>query len=115
MLSTDIWRRRILASKANLAGEVLLVTVAKTYFPVCSLSTSEQQSSEEDMLDTETRRTITNTIYNTLCQGDSQVQTPRILTSPETEEKAGIEKGAREKRFSDGSVEVWYSNGNRCN
>ena len=87
----------------------------KTYLPVFSFSTSEQQSSEEDMLDTETRRTITNTIYNTLCQGDSQVQTPRILTSPETDDIPGKEKGAREKRFSDGSVEVWYSNGNRCN
>ena len=113
-MSTDTWRRRTLAFKASPAGEILLVTVMGTHLSVCSLSTSEQQSSEEDMLDTETRRTITNTIYNTLCQGDSQVQTPRILTSPETEEKAGTEKGAREKRFSDGSVEVWYSNGNRC-
>jgi len=74
----------------------------------CSLSTSEQQSSEEDMLDTDTRKTITDTIYDTLCQGD----TPRIVSSPDTEtEVPGV--GAREKRFSDGRVEVWYSNGNR--
>jgi hypothetical protein len=78
------------------------------------LSSSEQQSSEEDMLDMETRKTITKTIYNTLCQGDSQVQSPMIASSPDTEENSDKEKGAREKRFSDGRVEVWYSNGNRC-
>ena len=66
------------------------------------------------MLDMETRNTITKTIYNTLCQGDSQVQSPMLATSPETEQNSDNEKGAREKRFSDGRVEVWYSNGNRC-
>jgi len=70
---------------------------------VCSLSSSEQQSSEEDMLDSVTRKTITDTIYNTLCQGDGQAHT----------ESSCMEKGAREKRFSDGRIEVWYSNGNR--
>jgi len=78
-----------------------------------SLSSSEQQSSEEDMLDMETRKTITKTIYNTLCQGDSQVHSPVIASSPDVKENCENEKGAREKRFSDGRVEVWYSNGNR--
>ena len=70
-------------------------------------------SSEEERLDVETRRTISNTIYNTLCQGDSQGNTPRGVSSAEPEEMTGQEKGAREKRFSDGRLEVWYSNGNR--
>ena len=79
----------------------------KMDFVFSSLTTSDQQSSEEDTMDVEMRKTISNTIYNTLCQGDSLVQT-------ETEESTGKEKGAREKRFSDGRLEVWYSNGNRC-
>merc|ERR1719427_944772 len=58
-----------------------------------SLSTSDQQSSEEDMMDVEVRKTISNTIYNTLCLGDSQVQTPSVGCSQEAEEESsGKEK-----------------------
>jgi len=63
-----------------------------------SESTSEQGDSGEDRLDSATRKTITDTIYNTLCQDDVPVMEG---------------EGAREKRFNDGRVEVWYSNGNR--
>eukprot|EP00092_Neocalanus_flemingeri_P092306 GFUD01117168.1.p1 GENE.GFUD01117168.1~~GFUD01117168.1.p1 ORF type:complete len:1013 (-),score=396.27 GFUD01117168.1:70-3108(-) len=76
--------------------------------------TSENQSSEEDRMDVEMRETLSNTIYNTLCQGDSTRQTPVVVSSPETvEEITDKEKGAREKRLSDGRLEVWYLNGNR--
>ena len=87
--------------------------VESVSFCVFSLSTGDQQSSEEDMMDVEVRKTISNTIYNTLCLGDSQVQ-PSVVCSQEAEEESsGKEKGAREKRFSDGRLEVWYTNGNR--
>ena len=81
-----------------LAGKYRYIVHTDVDAILFSESYSEQGDSGEDRLDSATRKTITDTIYNTLCQDDVPVMEG---------------EGAREKRFNDGRVEVWYSNGNR--
>ena len=95
--------------------------------------------SDDDLLDAELRKSICSSIYATLCQGESNQNTPMMLghqmaplgetpamafspveslesrmslVSGVVENPAEL-KETREKRYRDGRLEVWYSNGNR--
>ena len=99
--------------------------------------------SDDDLLDAELRKSICSSIYATLCQGESNQNTPMMLRrqmapagntlgqtpamafSPveSLESRMSLVSGVveniaelketREKRYRDGRLEVWYSNGNR--
>ena len=103
--------------------------------------------SDDDLLDAELRKSICSSIYATLCQGESNQNTPMVLRrqmapagdpfgqtpalsfSPveSLESRMSLVSGVvenpaemkdkelerREKRYRDGRLEVWYSNGNR--
>jgi len=118
---------------------------------VASAGSSSVPDSEDEFLDNELRKSISSTIYATLCEGDKRhamqagvmsqsgvIDTPRMTFSPAESLDSSMtlvstttmgaatesvqegpkvvhneERGTREKRFSDGRVEVWYQNGNR--
>lgn len=100
-----------------------------------SAGSGSLQESEDDAMDAELRKSISSTIYAALCQGES-TESPSLArrdystgsslessltlvsaTTATTEHEAAIvtdrDRGTREKRFPDGRLEVWYSNGNR--
>ena len=97
-----------------------------------SAGSGSLQESEDDAMDAELRKSISSTIYAALCQEES-VESPSLarrdystgsslessltLVSATTEHDMAVvtdrEQGTREKKFPDGRVEVWYSNGNR--
>merc|ERR1712088_1179582 len=100
-----------------------------------SAGSGSLQESEDDAMDAELGKSISSTIYAALCQGES-TESPSLArrdystgsslessltlvsaTTATTEhEAAGVtdrDRGTREKRFPDGRLEVWYSNGNR--
>ena len=88
--------------------------------------------SEDEVLDSLARRSISSTIYAALCQGEEEVPareysaatslessvslvsaTTATTAAAESEVVTNGERGTREKRFPDGRLEVWYANGNR--
>ena len=100
-----------------------------------SAGSGSLQESEDDAMDAELRKSISSTIYAALCQGES-TESPSLArrdystgsslessltlvsaTTATTEHEAAVvtdrDRGTREKRFPDGRLEVWYSNGNR--
>ena len=100
-----------------------------------SAGSGSLQESEDDAMDAELRKSISSTIYAALCQEES-VESPSLArrdystgsslessltlvsaTTATTEHDMAVvtdrERGTREKKFPDGRVEVWYSNGNR--
>ena len=100
-----------------------------------SAGSGSLQESEDDAMDVELRKSISSTIYAALCQGES-AESPSLArrdystgsslessltlvsaTTATTEHEAAVvtdrDRGTREKRFPDGRLEVWYSNGNR--
>lgn len=89
--------------------------------------------SEDEYLDNELRKSISSTVYAALC-----ADTPRMSYSPADSLDSSMtlvsvaagsstirpnmeapqvvnnsERGTREKRYPDGRLEIWYSNGNR--
>jgi len=100
-----------------------------------SAGSGSLQESEDDAMDADLRKSISSTIYAALCQGES-TESPSLArrdystgsslessltlvsaTTATTEHEAAVvtdrDRGTREKRFPDGRLEVWYSNGNR--
>jgi len=109
---------------------------ADSGFRTSAGSGSLQESETDDAMDAELRKSISSTIYAALCQGES-MESPSLArrdystgsslessltlvstTTATTEHEAAAvvtdrDRGTREKRFPDGRLEVWYSNGNR--
>ena len=105
---------------------------ADSGFRTSAGSGSLQESEDDAAMDAELRKSISSTIYAALCQGEStespslarrdystgsSLESSLTLVSATTEHETAVvtdrDRGTREKRFPDGRLEVWYSNGNR--